>query len=119
MQSLAREGARVGGARNWSNLVLDFTGAAPAILGPFETPIDALLVQQGAGASLFLVDEPVSTDAITTFGTEFLYELGLPLGTNGAFYPAHVDRFWLVTGGPIASLTVLTLFWDLRVPATR
>lgn len=120
MLSAAREGARVGGARNWSNVVLDFTGiAGPTLLGPFEIPCDAIMVQQGASNNLFILEEPVSTDEVAAKGTEYLFDLGLPLSTAGAFFPARFERFWVLSAAALGSLTVLTAFWDVHVPATR
>ena len=106
--------------RNWTNLVVDLTSiVAPTIVGPFDIEADALLVQAGQHAQLFLLDELVSADALATFGIVWLYDVGLPHATAGAFMPFKLSRFWLAAGAAPATQTVLTFFRDVRVPATR
>jgi hypothetical protein len=107
-------------SQNWRNVVASFVGiATPTQLGPFEIPLEGLLVQQGSGAQLYILREPYLDVGALVADFSPLQEIGIQLATNGLFLPARFNRWWLLSGSAIAVPTILTAFWDINVPPTR
>lgn len=108
------------GRRNWRNFRIDLRSIVqPTIDGPHEIAFDALRVVSGQAANLWIVDQPYPVDLLPTLGFDELLDFGINLSAVELFIPARFDRWWIICGAAPANVTILSLFWNIRVPVTR